>query len=352
MFLNINKLFAYFKSNDNPSLMDVFRPFYIILCCLGLFPYTIKYPTHNDPRVETKSIIPNSIGASIVNLTLSILMALNVKYYIRITQRIVYMINIHYFLRSLILLLGGNIAYISIYKNRKTYVKILNEISSIWDDLGLTEVNIIIKYFKCRMKIMIFSCLTLLVIWHAATFSMLRSTQTMFIETAYTLLPEILFTAIVGFFYVLILMVACLLKNIEQNIQNLRQKEREDVLDALTRLEYAYAKTIEVKREINGIFEVIIAIMLAEGFYATLRQAHGIYHALYHVRQKFYNMISGISFVLFPVTKLYAISHTGSMLRKVVRYIYKYLVMIVPIFVCFSLVRVSDDKLRLDRIRL
>ncbi|XP_073964547.1 uncharacterized protein [Choristoneura fumiferana] len=226
------------------------------------------------------------------------------------------MININYIIGISILTLGGIAAYISTFKNRKVYVKILNEVSTTWEDLGLTEVKEIIKHFKFHVKVMIFGWLAVQVIFRTATFTMLKSTQSMFIETAYSLLPEILFTSIVGFFYVLILMLACLLKNIDQQIQNLNQEECGDVLNTLGRLELAYAKTIEVKRDINRIFELIIAIMLMEGFYATLRQAHGVYHALYHVKQKVYKMILGTSFIMYPVSKLFAISYTGSMLKN------------------------------------
>lgn len=318
MVLNIKKYFARFETNDNLSLMDVFRPLYVILCLEGLFPYLIKYPTSDNPRVGIKSIVFNAFCATTMTIVLCVLFALNITYYIHATEQMIYMININYIIASFILTSGVITTYIASFKNRKSYIYILNEISTMWQDLSLPEVKGIIKNCKFHVKVMVFGWLTVLLVWRATTFAIL-SNKSMFKESAYSLLPEILVTSIIGFFYVLVLMVASLLKNIEQQIQNLNNEERDDVLNSLVRLELFYTKAIEVKREINRIFEVIIALMLMEGFYATLRQAHGVYHALYHIKQQVYDIVLGIAIIIYPVSKLLAISYSGSMLKERVR---------------------------------
>ncbi|XP_073956118.1 gustatory and pheromone receptor 32a-like isoform X2 [Choristoneura fumiferana] len=146
--------------------------------------------------------------------------------------------------------------------------------------------------------------------------------------TVSVILPEMVPSGLVGFYNVMGLMVASLLKNIEHQCGTLADNDKLSNIgfvrvkpkrfrNTVSQLELAYKKTLEIKREINTAFQAILMIVTLQAFHTVLTECHELYRGLIKTGTfKVINIIYSLHWIIYQTLKMYAISFPGTVIEN------------------------------------
>ena len=330
MFSNVKKYF-YPSTNEELNIRQIFKPLYIVLSMLGLFPYSVKFD--NNKRGLTiikKSIYINSICAVSYLILLLSFLVLHVQYvYDSIGDTVMtreLLTQMNYIVELVIYIIFCLAAYFCAFKNRCTYVKIVNKISNNTEPLNMEEA---MKQFRFQMNMIMIFLLTALLLQIAVNFSRNDSFWKMILVSISFLLPQMMQFTVVAFYYVLILMLLVLLKNIRVHIANL-SKDKKVVMDyfekvetkvvSLQFVESLYEKAFEAKRDINKAFQAPLLITTLQCFHSMVSESHIIYHGLVVERDfSLHPVVNCSIWIIYQIIKVYTIARTGNLLKREVK---------------------------------
>ncbi|KAF9409607.1 hypothetical protein HW555_011080, partial [Spodoptera exigua] len=290
MFSNVKKYF-YSNTNEKLNIRQIFKPLYIVLSFFGLFPYSIKFNKNKRGlTIIKKSIYINSLCSISYILVLFTFCALHVRYVIDsisdtvMTRELLTQMN--YNVETVAFLIFCVAAYFCAFKNRNTYVKIINRIANNIDTPNM-EINL--KKLRFQMNVIITYLVLVLLLQIAVNCSRDDSLWKMFLVHMTFILPQMIQFTVLAFYYVLILMLVVLLKNIRIHIANLLTEKiivmdhyakSEDKVLTLQYVESLYEIAFEVKRDINGAFQMPFLITTLQCFHTMVSESHIIYHGL------------------------------------------------------------------------
>lgn len=327
MFSNVKKYF-YASSNEKLNIRHIFKPLYIVLSMLGLFPYSVKF--NNSKRGLTiikKSIYINTVCAISYLLLLLSFLVLHVQYVkdsiddTVMTRELLTKMN--YILELVVFIIFCLAAYFCAFKNRYIYVQIINKISNNTESLNMEGT---MKQFRSQMNIIMVFLLTAFILQICVNFTRDDSFWKMILVSISFMLPQMIQFVVIAFYYVLILMLVVLLKNIRVHIANL-SKEKIVVVDyfekveskvlSLHYVEFLYEKAFEAKRDINSAFQAPLLITTLQCFHSMVSEAHIIYHGLVIERDfSLHPVVNCSIWIIYQIIKIFVMSRTGNLLKQ------------------------------------
>lgn len=309
----------YFKSeNQDLSLLILFKPVYIALVIVGLFPYCLKFKS-NHCVIIPRTIYLNCLCAVSITLLMTVFGCINILGLIKDISTISYaMTQVNYVIEVILLLATCVSAYISVYSYRYKIVYLLNRMASTWVELPITKNNIL-ENLRYQIVFSSICLLTIQIVYVIINFT--RNDGKEILVTMSFILPQMVQFAALGFYYVLILMLSALLRNIEAVIKTLRDKGCVPrgipvAVANMRSMELLYVKTQEIKEEINDTFQATLLLACMQGFHAIVSEAHIIYHGLL-VTQTLttHNIVNFSVWIFYQLMKVYALAHSGNLLN-------------------------------------
>ncbi|XP_022814161.1 uncharacterized protein LOC111347973 [Spodoptera litura] len=326
MFSNVQKYF-YANDNENLNVRQIFKPIYIVLTFFGLFPYSIKF--NNNKRGLTiikKSIYINSLCSVSYILLLFTFCGLHMRYVVDsigdtvMTREVLTQMNYNVEMASFLIFCVT--AYFCAFKNRNIYVKIINKIANNTDTSNI-ESNLKKLRFQTNMIIVYLVLVSLLQV--AVNWTRDDSLWKALLVHMTFLVPQLIQFTVLAFYYVLILMLVVLLKNIRLHIANLSMAKTivmdhyvksEDKVLTLQYVESLYEIAFEIKRDINNVFQMPFLFTTVQCFHTMVSESHIIYHGLV-VEKDFsrHNIVNCSIWVIYQIFKLYIMSRSGHLLK-------------------------------------
>ncbi|XP_063825933.1 gustatory receptor 68a [Ostrinia nubilalis] len=325
MFLQLRKLFSS-KNDSFPTLLEIFKPIYVVCRVVGLFPYNVKFKTKHCTIVH-RSIYPNSLRAITALLLLfvhnviqvrDIALIMNEKDSAIVTQ-------INYIVEMVLLVAACITAYCSVYMYRYKIVDILNSLASAWVEHPTTK-NSILKDLRAHVRLSLWCLFMLLMLQLSVNFSRKDGVWVMYKVIMIFIYPQMLQFLVIVMYYVLVLMVVALLSNLNAVLETLgsrrifvggfRSSETKLTVLDLATIETLFVKVVEIKRNINESFQATILITSMQSFHAIVSEAHIIYHGTLVSRTlNTHEIINFSLWIVFQWIKIYALAHSGDRLK-------------------------------------
>ncbi|XP_063363911.1 uncharacterized protein LOC134652677 [Cydia amplana] len=310
------------------NIWSAFKPLYFVLTLFGLLPYSIKFPNGSGGAIIIhKSIYLNSLCSVSMILILYSFFVLHTQQLFASTESNtmteVLTTKFNYMLEMLTFLLFATISYFCAYKNRFNYVKILNTIVSSSNKFVDHKV---IRRLQVQVKIVILCLCLLLLIQITINFTRLDTVRKMMLVTSSFILPQMIQFTVISFYYVLVLMVVGVLKNINEQMKSLCNYSRINAefikvekRITLNQIEVVYVNMLETKREINRAFQASILATAVQCFHAIVSESHILYHGLVVEQTSTlttHDVCNCSIWIVYQLIKVYTISRIGSMLKE------------------------------------
>ncbi|XP_063535996.1 uncharacterized protein LOC134745836 [Cydia strobilella] len=322
---------SYFKKytitkSEKTNIWSAFKPLYFILTLFGLLPYSLKFPKGSGGAIIIhKSIYFNSLCSVSMVLILYSFFVIHTQQVFASTESNtmteVLTTKSNYMLEMLTFLLFTTISYFCAYKNRFTYVKILNAIVSSSNKFVDHKI---IRRLQVQVKIVILCLILLLFIQITINYTRQDTVRKMMLVTASFILPQMIQFTVIGFYYVLVLMVVGVLKSINEQMKSLCNCNRINAefikvekIITLNQIEVVYVNMLEMKREINRAFQASILATAIQCFHSIVSEAHILYHGLVVEHSLTTHDVCNCSiWIMYQLVKIYTISCSGSVLKE------------------------------------
>lgn len=318
------------------NIYNTFKPLYIILSIFGLFPYSIKYDkTQGHFRVIPKSLYVNLLCATCVILTILCFLTLHMFHIIANSESSSYtdtiVTQLNYILELLNLVLSCIVCYIYTYINRNKYVKILNLISTTWDQLkNNIKSNNMLQKLRLQVYVNVLGGLFLLLLLHLCiNFTRDDSLWKIILVTFSFDLPQFIQFIYLSHFYLMMQMVIVLLKIIRLKIPMIVNDKSnyingfvdpETSIVKLRHLEMAYTKAFELANYVNVSFRTPILFTTVASFHSMVSEAHILYHGIAIDRSlSAHDIINCSIWISWQLIKVYILADTGNRLKYEVR---------------------------------
>ncbi|XP_073956523.1 uncharacterized protein [Choristoneura fumiferana] len=333
MFSLLRKYFSPFvRQKEELSLLQMFKPLYFLLAGIGLFPSAIEFPSgYRGHTVVLKSSSIN-LACTFLNATITcIFFCLHMqKLFSAASKNNSFtkdpMTLANYSTNLVIEVLVAIIVYICAFKNRWSHINILNEIAGCWADLSKSTRSVILGPLRVQVNCVVLgSLLVMLIIQLTVTFIQRVSLYNKALVAITFNFPEMLLFTVIAFYYVMIVMIVALLKNIDEHLMMIaRMRMGNDnmglkpgaSLKSLRQLRGAYGRTMAAKWQVNAAFQASLLFILALTFHSLVCDAHGLYHIVaFHNDVTTLNMVVESFWVFYQVAKFYVIGYSSALLK-------------------------------------
>uniref|UniRef100_A0A0V0J1G5 Gustatory receptor n=1 Tax=Cydia pomonella TaxID=82600 RepID=A0A0V0J1G5_CYDPO len=333
MFSSLRLYFSPFvKKNEELRLLQIFKPLYLVLSFLGLIPCSLDLPQGNvDCIILHKSAFKHSCSAFLTLLIVYVFFGLHVYEVLTSHEENILaddkMAKANYIIELVTQFTFCNATYFCAFRYKEIYVSILKEITRSWDDLPYVNRGIILGHLRVKVNCGVIGtiCLILLTLT-AVTYAGSSSLWKRILITMSFNLPEMIQFILVAFYYVFVLMVVALLKNIEdhcrmfmkarRSIKNCSKVELGRIPITLSQMQCVYVKALRVKRQINVVFQAPIMFSLLQCFHTMVSESYDICQGLlYQDNFTTHNLVECSYWVLLQMLKIYALARSGSLLK-------------------------------------
>lgn len=325
----------YFSNkNHDLTLLGLFKPVYITLALSGIFPFRIKFKTEHTCVIIPQLINVNYLSTIIIHVVLIVFGVFHTQSLIQeITKEDdeVTIIQANYVVELYLAMASGVMGYVSTYLNRYKIVKILNALAATWTELPITK-NRILENLRSRMLVSFFPSAFLLFVFIFINFTRTDGTWKMGLVMTTFVMPQALLLLALTFYNTLVLMLAALLRNIEEVLNTSRENKFTGVLIGsimkveprrpqmnMRMLELVYVKTFKIKKEINKVFQATILLGCLQSFHSIITEAHFIYHGVFvETGISSHRVMNYTVWVLFQYVKVSTLAHSGNHLYTAV----------------------------------
>ncbi|NP_001233217.1 gustatory receptor 68 [Bombyx mori] len=317
----------------NLCLKNIFKPFYVMLSLLGLFPYSIRFLGGKQFLIKPKSIYTNAVCALSLMLSMTLFLIFHIDHIIykstednSLTEG--FMTQVNYIIEMLNLEIFCVVYYFSSFLNRNKFVKVLNTVA-VWSDRisisGIKTLSFLRLKIHFSIGILMFLLISQVCVNFTRVDSLWKKVLVMF---TFNIPQMIQFTAIL-FYYILVNMVITLLVIIQENISiSTRDTKTSSFIRvehrmplSLKQLELIYIKAFELKRDINKAFEAPILLTTMQCFHSIVSESHIIYHgAVMEPHMVLHSIMNCSVWILYQLFKLYILASTGHLLQEKIQH--------------------------------
>ncbi|XP_047990895.1 uncharacterized protein LOC125230019 [Leguminivora glycinivorella] len=332
MFNSLRLYFSPFvKRNEELRLLQIFKPLYLLLSFLGLIPCSIEFPQGNvDCILLHKSAFKHSCCAFLTLLTVYVFFGLHVYEVLTSHEDTIAddkMAKTNYIIELVTQFTFCNATYFCSFRYKDVYVSILKEITRSWDDLPHVNRGLILGRVRIQVNCVVIGTICLILITlTAVTYTGSSSLWKRILITISFNLPEMIQYIVVGFYYVMVLMVVALLTNIDEHCRML-VKARSSVRSSsswkapaparLAQLRDVYVRALRAKRRINAAFQAPLLFALLQTFHTLVSESYDICQGLlYQDDFSAHNLTECSYWFMLQLLKIYALSRSGSLLKS------------------------------------
>ncbi|XP_063364094.1 uncharacterized protein LOC134652835 [Cydia amplana] len=296
MSSTLTKYFSPFINHEEElCLLQIFKPLYVLLSALGLFPQSIEFP---DGKLKTNVNLKNST----INSTCTMLMIPVIHVFFLFHLQELYMSSkdntltegtmtlINYTVALIIQVLFCTVSFFRVIRDRKIYITILNDMADCWERIAMGKRRLILGRLRVQVNcVLLPSVLPILLPLLISQYAGMKFNIWKVILIYLTFdLPELIQFVMLIFYFVLVLIIVALLKNIEEElilILHVAKNNQNDSFEADMRMGVGeimkeYVKTLGLKRQVNAAFQTSILVALVSIFQQLVALPHMMYHGL------------------------------------------------------------------------
>ncbi|XP_063624786.1 gustatory receptor 68a-like [Cydia splendana] len=332
MFTSLKKYFSPLVNKDEElCLLQIFKPLYILLSALGLFPQAVRFP---DGIKNTTLNIKNSMINSMCTLFMIVIVHAFLVFHLQelnvsskdnsMTEGKMTLMN---YIADLVLeILFCTVSYFYVIRDRNVYITILNDMAVCWDRLAMGKRRLILGRLRVHINcVVLTTVLAMILVLSVATYTGDSGVWKMILVALTFVLPDMIQFTMIAFYFVMILMVVALLKNIEEEfkvISLVKNSVPNDLVEArlvvsIRELREIYVKTLKIKRQINEAFQAPLLVSLVVCFFELVTMPHMIYHGLsFQANFTTHDDIECTVWVLNQLIKMYALAKSGALLKS------------------------------------
>uniref|UniRef100_A0A0K8TV34 Gustatory receptor n=1 Tax=Epiphyas postvittana TaxID=65032 RepID=A0A0K8TV34_EPIPO len=337
MFSFLRKYFSPFVvQNENLSLLQVFKPLHFCLLVVGLFPSSIEFPSgKRDFTIVFKSSSISLACTLLMTVLISVSFGLHMLELSVSSKENAFTIDqftlTNYISNLVLMLLFAGMAYICALKNRNIYIKILNEMAGCWADLPNSASDSILGQLRVQVNCLVLGSLLLMLIMQLVVTGTSDVPTSKIVLIAVTFnLPEMVQFTLLAFYFVMIVMIIAIMKNIEENFALILPMRRVNGVDnhyvrlesgsalaSLRQLRGVYARALAVKRQVNAAFQAPLLFLLVQAFHSLICDAHGVYHGLTYYRDTFstHDVVEEFFWVFYQLIKFHILGFSSAILK-------------------------------------
>nr|AST36430.1 putative gustatory receptor GR68.3 [Cydia nigricana] len=329
-------LTKYFSPFVNPEeelcLLQIFKPVYVLVSALGLFPQSIKFPDGiYKTNVEFKNSAINSActffmivvihGAFVLHLQ-----ELNISSNENsMTENKMTMIN--YTAALVLQVLFCTVSFFRVVYDKKLYITILNDMADCWEKLAMGKRRLILGRLRVQMNFVVLASvlMSFVLLFHCICIGYDLSIWKVILTCLTFTLPELIQFAMLTFYFVMVLMLVTLLKNIEEELVlflHVAKNNRNNFVESDMRMNMGeimtvYVKVLGLKRQMNASFQSSILVALVTCFHELVSLPHIMYHGLvFQSNFSTSNIIQCCSWALNQLLKIYILGRSGDLLTS------------------------------------
>nr|XP_034831986.1 uncharacterized protein LOC117988835 [Maniola hyperantus] len=240
----------------------------------------------------------------------------------------VIMTQMNYVLELVLLVTFCVVTYTCVFLHRESYLKILNTVIATWYGSPPNRRNqSILSRLQFQVNfITMGSLFAILLMQVVVNFTRGSSLWKMILVALTFDLPQIIQFVTLALYYVLVMMVVALLKNINEQCSELVKDKKilsdgviqvkSKQLFTLRQMELAYVKAFEIKTYINEAFQGPILASALQCFHSMVSEAHIIYHGVV-VDQNLntHDVINCSIWIFYQILKIYLLAYAGNLLK-------------------------------------
>ncbi|XP_063383514.1 uncharacterized protein LOC134669824 [Cydia fagiglandana] len=322
----------FLRRNEELSLLQIFKPLYLVLCLFGLIPCSIDLPKEKrNCIILQKSCFNRSLCAVFILLVVYIFCGLHVHQVITSKEDNVLaegaMAKANYVIELTTAVLFCTSAYFSVYCKKDVYVSMFRDIIRAWDGLHHVNRDIILGRLRIQVNCVVFGSLILILITLTViTFTGQSSLWKRILITFSFDIPEMIQFIVLAFYFVFILMVDALLKNIESHCKMFKKFRRiikgskaelVRIPVTLSQMQTVYVKAMRVKRQINEVFQAPILFTLLQCFHTIVSESCDMCLGLFYKGNfSVHNIIECSFWVMLQLIKVFVLARSGSLLKS------------------------------------
>lgn len=311
------------------NLMRVIRPVYLIMSLFRLLSYSLKSSKNGGIVIMRKSIYLNSLCGVSFLILLYTFGILHVHDVFTANESKTMTVNIlpklNYMIELTNLLVFCTVAYVCAFKNRLTNAKLFTSIASSCNYFPELTKNTIYRDVERHVRLIMCFIFLFLVMQLAVNFSRNNSVWKILLVTLTFNLPQMIQSAVISFYCVLLFALSSILRNIDKNIRDIANAKTlfsncmklEKLSFSLRQLEVVYVKVLEIKQEINRSLEACHLVTIFQCFHALVSEAYIIFDGI-TMNDAFdtHNICNCSIWIIYQLMKIYAITYPGTLLKK------------------------------------
>uniref|UniRef100_A0A0V0J2M4 Gustatory receptor n=1 Tax=Cydia pomonella TaxID=82600 RepID=A0A0V0J2M4_CYDPO len=332
MFTSLQKYFSPVVNEDEElCFLQIFKPLYIVLSALGLFPQAVRFP---DGIQNTTLNIKNSVINSMCTLFMIVIVHAFLVFHLQelnisskdnsMTEDNMTLMN--YIIGLVLEILFCTVSYFCVIRDRNLYITMLNDMAVCWDKLAMGKRRLILGRLRVHINcVVLTTVLAMILVLAVATYTSYLGVWKMILITLTFVLPDLIQFTMIAFYLVLMLMVVALFKNIEEEfkvISLVKNNAPNDLVEAhlvvsIREIREIYVKTMEIKRRINEAFQAPILVAMMVCFLELVSMPHMIYHGLsFQANFTMHDAVECTIWVLNQLLKMYALAKSGALLNS------------------------------------
>ncbi|XP_063384267.1 uncharacterized protein LOC134670373 isoform X3 [Cydia fagiglandana] len=314
-------------------LLQIFKPLYVLLSALGLFPQSIKFPDGiHKTNVELKNSSINSACTMFMIAVIYVFFFFHVQEsYMSskdntLTEGTMTLIN--YIVCLIIQVLFCTVSFFRVTCDRKIYITILNEMADCWERMAMGKRRLILGRLRVQVNCVVLPSVLLifLLLLICRNIGMyVNIWKAILISLTYDL-PELIQFGMLAFYLVLVLIIVALLKSIEEELililhdveKNNRHKSFEfDMRMGMGEIMKVYVKTLGLKRQVIAAFRTSILVALVSTFHQLVSLLHLMYHGLaFQTNFSTHYIIDCSIWTVNQLLKIYILARSGDLLTS------------------------------------
>ncbi|XP_047991048.1 gustatory receptor 68a-like [Leguminivora glycinivorella] len=327
----LKKYFSPLVNKDEElSFLQIFKPLYIVLAALGLFPQTVRFPDGiQNTTLNIKNSMVNSMCTLFMIITVHAFMVFHLQE-LNVSSKDNSMTEdkmtlMSYIIDLVIEILFCTVAYFCAIRDRNLYVTILNDMAVCWDRLAMGKRRRILGQLRVQINcVVLATLLAMMLVLAVATYTGYSGVWKMILVTLTFVLPDVIQFTMIAFYFVMILMVVTLLRNIEEEfklISVVKGTVANDFVEAhlvvsISEIREIYVKTLEIKRQINEAFQAPLLVAMVVCFHELVSMPHMIYHGLsFQANFTTHDAVECSVWVINQLLKMYALAKSGALLK-------------------------------------
>lgn len=319
-----------FNSTDL-NIWKIFKPLYIYLKFFGLFPYSFTFLEKKQLfKMNKKSIYFSSLCAISINIIIYTFFIVHIQDVLTTADRGFYigaiLSRLNFIIEMFSLLLVCNVIYICTFVNRRKYLHILNDISTVWLDFP-TDIRInILKCVYVQVYYIVITLFVSVVLIFIVNLNRNESSWKIILVTLTFIYPQMIQMTALAFHHVLNIMLTSALTGMNELMQKMDIYKKNVALAFITvdetvnlsplkRVESVYCKISTLTKDVNEIFRAMILFTLLQCLHTLTSESYYIYSGFVTGTHTPFTLVNCCVWIIYQLLKVISVSYTGNLLK-------------------------------------